>query len=93
MRRGDYGYDAPYALVMFGVLAVAIPPPRSYTPGCGQYGSRFLLDFAPFLMLLLAMSLRRPLALPARMLFAILLAISIFSNYLGARWFLHLPPY
>jgi len=23
MRRGDYGYDAPYALVMFGVLAVA----------------------------------------------------------------------
>ena len=22
MRRGDYGYDAPYALVMFGLLAV-----------------------------------------------------------------------
>jgi SAM-dependent methyltransferase len=23
MRRGEYGYDAPYALIMFGVLAVA----------------------------------------------------------------------
>lgn len=23
MRRGDYGYDAPYALVIFGLLAVA----------------------------------------------------------------------
>ena len=22
MRRGDYGYDAPYALIMFGLLAV-----------------------------------------------------------------------
>ena len=23
MRRGEYGYDAPYALVIFGLLAVA----------------------------------------------------------------------
>jgi len=23
MRRGDYGFDAPYALVIFGLLAVA----------------------------------------------------------------------
>ena len=23
MRRGDYGYDAPYALVIFGFLSVA----------------------------------------------------------------------
>src|SRR3989442_13868413 len=23
MRRGDYGYDAPYALVIFGLLSVA----------------------------------------------------------------------
>lgn len=73
--------------------AVAIPDLLYYNTGWGQYGYRFLLDFAPFLMLLLAMSLRRPLALSARALFAILLAISIFSNYLGARWFLHLPPY
>ncbi|MFO0983752.1 MAG: hypothetical protein U1E76_18810, partial [Planctomycetota bacterium] len=23
MKRGDYGYDAPYALVIFGILSIA----------------------------------------------------------------------
>ena len=34
MRRGDYGYDAPYALVIFGLLAVA----------CGLGATVALLD-------------------------------------------------
>jgi hypothetical protein len=74
-------------------IAVAIPDLLYYNTGWGQYGYRFLLDFAPFLMLLLAMGVRRPLAPLARVLFGVLLAISLVSNYLGARWFLHLPPY
>jgi hypothetical protein len=86
--------DLPLWLAAWlSVIVIAIPDLLYYNTGWGQYGYRFLLDFAPFLMLLLAMGLRRPLTPPSRALFGILLALSIFSNYLGARWFLHLPPY
>ncbi len=86
--------DLPLWLAAWlSAIVIAIPDLLYYNTGWGQYGYRFLLDFAPFLMLLLAMGLRRPFAPPARALFGILFAISVISNYLGARWFLHLPPY
>jgi len=89
-RRSDL---ALWLAAVLSAIAVAIPDLLYYNTGWGQYGYRFLLDFAPFLVLLLAMGLRRPLAPPARLLFVLLFVISIASNYLGARWFLHLPPY
>lgn len=86
--------DLPLWLAAWlSAIVIAVPDLLYYNTGWGQYGYRFLLDFAPFLLLLLAMSLRRPLAPPARVLVGVLLAISMLSNYLGARWFLHLPPY
>jgi hypothetical protein len=86
--------DVPLWLAAWlSAIVVAIPDLLYYNTGWSQYGYRFLLDFAPFLLLLLALSLRRPLTPMARVVFGVLLTISIISNYLGARWFLHLPPY
>jgi len=75
------------------VLAVALPNLLYYNTGWGQYGYRFSLDFTPFLLVLVALGLRRPFRAPWAVLFAVLLAISVVSNFLGARWFLRLPPY
>lgn len=74
-------------------LVVAMPDLLYYNTGWVQYGYRFSLDFVPFLLILTAMGLRRPLHPLWRALFVVLLVISIGSNFLGARWFLHLPPY
>jgi hypothetical protein len=86
--------DLPLWLAAWlSAVVIAIPDLLYYNTGWGQYGYRFLLDFAPFLMVVLAMSLRRPQALAVRLLVGVLLTMSIVSNYLGARWFLRLPPY
>ena len=86
--------EAPLALAAFAAaLAVALPDLLYYNTGWGQYGDRFFLDFAPFLLVPLAMALRRPFTAGWRLLFALLLAVSVLSNVLGTRWFLRLPPY
>lgn len=72
---------------------VAAPDLLYYNTGWVQYGDRFSLDFTPFLLVLTAMGLRRSLCAGWRILFVALLIVSIASNVLGARWFLHLPPY
>ncbi|HEV7216842.1 MAG TPA: hypothetical protein VGP33_17180, partial [Chloroflexota bacterium] len=66
--------DLPLWLAAWlSVIGVAVPDLFYYNTGWGQYGYRFLLDFAPFLMVVLAMSLRRPLATPTRVLGGVLL--------------------
>jgi hypothetical protein len=77
----------------FSVLAVAVPDLLYYNTGWYQYGYRFSLDFTPFLLVLTAMGLRRPLHPLWRVLFVLLLIVSVVSNFLGTRWFLHLTPY
>jgi len=74
-------------------ILVALPDLLYYNTGWYQYGYRFSLDFTPFLLILTALGLRRPLGIGWRALFIVLLIISVGSNFLGARWFLHLPPY
>jgi hypothetical protein len=74
-------------------LLVAAPDLLYYNTGWYQYGYRFSLDFTPFLLILTAVGLRRPLCAGWRVLFVVLLIVSVASNVLGARWFLHLPPY
>ncbi len=75
------------------IIAIAIPDLLYYNTGWGQFGDRFALDFLPFLVLLVAIGLRQPLARWWATLVALLVVLSIASNWLGARWFLHLPPY
>jgi hypothetical protein len=74
-------------------LLVAVPNVLYYNTGWYQFGYRFSLDFTPFLLVLVAMGLRRPLPGPWPAIFGLLLAVSVLSNLLGARWFLRLPPY
>lgn len=75
------------------IIAVAIPDLLYYNTGWGQYGYRFALDFLPIVAMLVALGLRRPLAWGWAALFVLLLLASLASNWLGARWFMHLPPY
>ncbi|HLH73484.1 MAG TPA: hypothetical protein VKX96_09385 [Chloroflexota bacterium] len=85
-----------YALAFaagLAALVVAIPDLLYYNTGWYQYGYRFAADFIPFLLILVVLGLRRPLPPALRALFVLLLLISIASNLLGVRWFLHLPPY
>jgi hypothetical protein len=84
---------ALYAAAWLSVLAIGVPNLLYYNTGWYQFGYRFSLDFVPFLLVLTAMGLRRPLQLRWYALFVLLLAISVASNFLGARWFLRLPPY
>ena len=74
-------------------VLVAIPDLLYYNTGWYQYGYRFSLDFTPFLLVLTAIGLRRPLHPIGRAVFGTLLLVSVASNFLGARWFVHLPPY
>jgi hypothetical protein len=89
-RRQD---AALFAACWLGVLLAAAPNLLYYNTGWYQFGYRFSLDFTPFLLVLVAMGLRRPLHPAAGTLFGALLAASVASNLLGARWFLRLPPY
>jgi hypothetical protein len=93
LRRPDRANVLLFAASWLSALLVAIPDLLYYNTGWVQYGDRFSQDFLPFLLLLTAIGLRRPLRPAWRALFAVLLAVSIASNFLGARWFLGLPPY
>jgi SAM-dependent methyltransferase len=50
MRRGDYGYDAPYALMMFGGLAAAsgIAAAAAWAQGAGRAGAWLTFYFLFF---------------------------------------------
>jgi hypothetical protein len=52
MRRGDYGYDAPYALGTFGVLSVAtgVAATTSWLRGLSHAAIPITLCFAFFLV-------------------------------------------
>ena len=74
-------------------LAVALPDVLYYNTGWVQYGYRFALDFLPFLLVPVALGLRRPVR-PGRVaVFGLLLLVSAVSNLVGLRWFLRLPPF
>ena len=72
---------------------MAIPDLLYYNTGWVQYGYRFLLDFLPFLLILVALGLRRPAGIPRWSAFGLLLLASAVSNLVGLRWFLRLPPF
>lgn len=74
-------------------VAVAVPDLLYYNTGWYQFGYRFSLDFIPYLLVPLAMALRPPWTRPWLLVGVLFLFISVASNFLGARWFLHLPPF
>jgi hypothetical protein len=89
-RREDVPLAAAAGL---SALAVALPDLLYYNTGWVQYGYRFALDFLPFLLILVALGLRRPTG-PVRWgVFGLLLLVSAVSNLVGLRWFLRLPPF
>ncbi len=88
-RDGFWVYGAAW----LSTLAVALPNLLYYNTGWYQFGYRFALDVLPFLLVLLAMGLHRPLHPLWHSAFIFLLALSVAANLLGARWFLGLPPY
>jgi len=81
------------AVAWTSIALIALPDLLYYNTGWYQFGNRFSLDFTPFLLMLTAIGLRRPLHPIGRVAFGCLLIASIVSNFLGTRWFLHLPPY
>jgi hypothetical protein len=92
--RPPRGQDAlAWGMAWIAALLVAIPDLLYYNTGWYQYGDRFALDFLPFLLVPAAMGLRAPFPRVAWIVFSLLLVLSIGSNWLGTRWFLHLPPY
>lgn len=84
---------AVFLAAWLGAGAVAIPDLLYYNTGWYQYGYRFSLDFTPLLLVLMAYGLRPPVSRLWGVAFSVALVVSAGSNLLGARWFLHLPPY
>jgi hypothetical protein len=89
-RREDVPLGAAAGL---SALAVAVPDLLYYNTGWVQYGYRFVLDFLPFLLILVALGLRRPVGPTRWGVFGLLLLVSAVSNLVGLRWFLRLPPF
>ncbi|MBI3973945.1 MAG: hypothetical protein HY332_21920 [Chloroflexi bacterium] len=93
LRPPLHGQRALALAAWLSVLAVALPNLLYYNTGWYQFGYRFSLDFTPFLLVLLAIGVQRPLHPAWCGAFWLLLGVSVLSNALGARWFLRLPPY
>lgn len=82
-----------FAATWLSILVIALPDVLYYNTGWYQFGDRFSLDCTPFLLILVALGLRPPLRPIWRGIFVVLLVLSIASNVVGMRWFLHQPPY
>ena len=67
-----------------GIIPVAILTFCHYAQGWVQFGYRFLLDFLPFLMIILALKFK-----PSKFNY-LLIVISVLVNYWGTSWALKL---
>lgn len=93
VREPDAWLARLWLAAIVSTTLIAAPDLLYYNTGWYQFGYRFALDFIPFLLLLTAAGLRRPIPRLAEFGFDVLLVYSVGVNLLGARWFLHLPPY
>jgi hypothetical protein len=64
----------------FGLIPVALLTFCHYAQGWVQFGYRFILDFLPFLMIILALKFK------INRLTILLLAVSIIVNFWGTNW-------
>jgi hypothetical protein len=64
---------------LLGAVCVAIPSLLYYTTGYMQFGYRFILDYIPFLMVLVALGMRGRLTKPALILIWVSIAMGFFQ--------------
>ncbi len=64
---------------LLGAVCVAIPSLLYYTTGYMQFGYRFILDYIPFLMVLVALGMRGRLTKPALILILVSIAMGFFQ--------------
>jgi hypothetical protein len=69
-----------------GVLAIMVPVITYYGVGWIQFGFRYALDFVPFLMLLLALGLPRPMTVMSRVLVLVSVAVSLWGTLWLISW-------
>ena len=63
-----------------GSLAIALVDFLHYAQGWVQFGYRFLLDFLPFLLIILAIRFK------PKKIYILLLVISVAANFWGVNW-------
>jgi len=64
---------------LLGAVCVAIPSLLYYTTGYMQFGYRFILDYIPFLMVLVALGMRGRLTKPSLILILVSIAMGFFQ--------------
>ena len=68
------------------IAAVSVPLFLHYSQGWVQFGYRFLLDFAPFLLILTAFGFDDHTSRSARVLQVSLVAVSVLAGFWGRYW-------
>jgi hypothetical protein len=69
-----------------GVLCILVPVITYYGVGWIQFGFRYALDFVPFLMVLVALGLPRPMTLLSRVLVLVSVAVSLWGTLWLISW-------
>jgi hypothetical protein len=69
-----------------GVVSVMLPIITYYGVGWVQFGYRYALDFIPFLLLLTALGLPRPMTNAARTLVLVSVAVNIWGAIFFSKW-------
>jgi len=69
-----------------GVVCIMIPIITYYGIGWVQFGYRYALDFTPFLILLAALGLPKPMTALPRVLILVSVLVNLWGAYWIARW-------
>jgi len=78
--------DAAKPALWLAIGLISIPLLLHYTQGWVQYGYRFMLDFAPFLLILTAWGFDDNQSRTSRGIQIFLVGISIVAGFLGRHW-------